>query len=132
MRLKHLVAYESRDIYGQVRHFKGKARLTSAMKRTLIMSLCLLTWGTALCMGQSKCSSIADGEISGQTSINKELGLSYKFPGSLTRDPSTSLPRQKNSRLLLLLWKTPRDFEKPSVSILTGDPSVYADRTAVG
>jgi hypothetical protein len=102
------------------------------MKKMLIISLCLISWGMAVCKAQSKCSAIADGEISGQTYTNKELGLSYTFPSSLTRDPSTNLPRDKNGRLLLVLWKTPPDFQKPSVTILTDDPSAYPDHTAIG
>jgi hypothetical protein len=116
------------------KHFTRKERppAPAMKKRTLIISLCLLIWGTAVCMGQSKCSSIADGEISGQTYTNKELGLTYTFPALLTSNPSTSLPRGKNGRVLLLLWKTPPDFEKPNVTILTDDPSVYPDRTPIG
>jgi len=75
---------------------------------------------------------MVDGEISGQTYTNKELGLSYTFPGSLKRDPSATLPRGKDGRILLVLWKNPPDFEKPSVTILADDPSVYADHTALG
>src|SRR5438309_6183847 len=115
------------------KHFTGKERPPApAMKKTLIILLCSLICGTTVCMGQSKCSSIADGEISGQTYTNKELGLSYTFPALLTTNPSTSLPRGKNGRVLLLLWKTPPDFEKPNVTIQTDDPSVYPDRTSIG
>src|SRR5437773_1115074 len=53
-------------------------------------------------------------------------------PALLTTNPSTSLPRGKNGRVLLLLWKTPPDFEKPNVTIQTDDPSVYPDRTSIG
>ena len=102
------------------------------MKKTLMISLCLISLGTAVCKGQSKCSAIAGGEISGQSYANKELGLSYTFPSSLAKGPSTSLPRDKNGRLLLVLWKTPPDFQKPSVTVLTDDPSAYPDHTAIG
>jgi hypothetical protein len=83
-------------------------------------------------MGQSKCGSIADGEVSRQTYTNKELGLSYTFASTLVKDASTSLPKDKNGRVLLALWKTPRDFEKPTVTIVTDDPSAYPDHTAIG
>jgi hypothetical protein len=83
-------------------------------------------------LGQSRCALLADGEISGQTYTNKELGLIYTFPGSLSKDPSSSLPKGKNGRLLLVLWKAPRDFEKPSITILADDPSAYPDHTTMG
>ena len=104
------------------------------MKKTPICLLCLLSWGTGASMAQSKCGSLPDGEIIGRTYTNKELGLSYTFPASLAKDSSSNLPKDKNGngRLLLVLWKTPRDFDKPSVIAMTDDPSKYADRTAVG
>jgi len=102
------------------------------MKKALVILLCILGWGTTVCDGQSKCASVADGEVSGQTYTNKQLGLSYTFPSTLTRDPSASLTRGKNGRFLLVLWKTPPDFEKPSVTILADDPSLYPDHTAIG
>ena len=85
-------------------------------------------------MAQSKCGSLPDGEIIGRTYTNKELGLSYTFPASLTTDSSTNLPKDKNGngRLLLVLWKTPPDFDKPSITAMSDDPSKYADQTAVG
>lgn len=101
--------------------------------RILVAALMFsLTLSAPVSLGQSKCSSLPSGALSGRTYTNDGLGLSYTFPNGLTATALASLPKDKNSRLLLVLWKTPRDFEKPSVTIFVDDPSAYPDHTALG
>ena len=100
--------------------------------KLLVLALCLLACSSRVCAAQSKCASLADGETSGHTYTNKEIGLSYTFPESLRLEPAAKYPKDKTGRLLLVLWKSPPDLPKPSVLILADDPSAYRDATAIG
>jgi hypothetical protein len=104
------------------------------MKRILTAASFSIACLATLCTAQSRCAEFGSGTLSGQTYSNEKLGLSYTFPSALTPADLRSLPQTSdgNGMILLALWKNPREFDKPSILIMTDDPSAYPDRTAIG
>jgi hypothetical protein len=105
---------------------------TNNMKKMLIIMLWSVGWSGHFSAAQSKCAALTGGQVSGHVYTNKDLGLSYTFPESLKAESQDKLPKNKNSRLLLVLWKEPRDLGKPSIIILADDLSQYPDPTVTG
>ncbi|MCU1306026.1 MAG: hypothetical protein JWN45_721 [Acidobacteriaceae bacterium] len=97
--------------------------------------LCFVLGFGAMSPAQSKCNSFGDGSISGLNYSNSKLGLSYTFPAGLSPQNLRTVPppdQKTDSMYLLLLWKTPKEFEKPSIIVMTEDASAYPDPTALG
>lgn len=66
--------------------------------------------------------------------MNERIGLSYHIPSWLSPADPKSYPRDPKGRptaILLALWKTPHDVEKPSLIIMTDDPFQYRDPSAL-
>src|ERR1017187_4350537 len=101
-------------------------------EKMLIIMLWSVGWSGHFSAAQSKCAALTGGQVSGHVYTNKDLGLSYTFPESLKAESQDKLPKNKNSRLLLVLWKEPRDLGKPSIIILADDLSQYPDPTVTG
>ena len=101
------------------------------MKFFIVSWFCAIFCISTHCLAQSKCALIEDGSITAQTYTNKALGLSYTFPGMLKSSTDT-LPRNSTGRVLLTLWNSSHNFEKPSVVIFVDDPSQYQDTSALG
>jgi hypothetical protein len=90
----------------------------------------LVTPGVA----QSVCAVSSGGAVSDGKYFNKQLGLSYRIPKGLSASDPKSLPQDPKGHgaILLALWKTPPEYDKPSVFIMTDDPSQYVDKSALG
>lgn len=89
----------------------------------------------AVCAAQTKCSAFGPGRVEGVRYSNDKLGLSYVFPAGLEpQDLNTvQAPQVKmDTAFLLLLWKSPKEFEKPSIIVMTDDPGAYPDHSVNG
>jgi hypothetical protein len=95
-----------------------------------ICSCCLVT----LSFAQSECGTSSGGSVSQGRYVNERIGLSYEFPGWLDPGDPKSYPKDPKGRptaILLALWKTPRDEDKPVLIIMSDDPFQYRDSSAL-
>lgn len=88
------------------------------ISRTLARIVCLVVYFGSVCMAQSTCATLEKGSVSGHTYLNKVLGIVYTFPQNLASDASVALPRDRNTQILVALWKTPHDLPVPSVVLM--------------
>ena len=66
--------------------------------------------------------------------MNEQIGLSYQFPGWLDAADPKSYPKDPKGRptaILLALWRTPRQQDKPALIIMSDDPFQYRDSSAI-
>lgn len=102
------------------------------MNKALLLWLCcgcLVTLSSA----QSECGTSAGGSISHGSYVNERFGLSYHIPQFLDSGDPRSYPKDPKGRptaILLALWKTPRDYAKPMLIIMSDDPFQYRDSSA--
>lgn len=92
----------------------------------VICSCCVVT----LSFSQSECGTSSGGSISQNNYVNERFGLSYRIPSSLDPGDPKSYPKDPKGRptaILLALWETPREQDKPVLIIMSDDPSQYRD-----
>jgi len=95
-----------------------------------ICSCCLVT----LSFAQSECGTSSGGSVSQGSYVNERIGLSYHIPGWLDPGDPRSYPKDPKGRptaILLALWKTPREQDKPVLIIMSDDPFQYRDSSAL-
>lgn len=100
------------------------------------LALVLICFGcvTTVSFAQSECAT-SSGSISNGNYTNERIGLSYHIPEWLSASDPKLYPKDPKGRptaILLALWTAPRQAQaKPTLIIMSDDPSQYRDPSAI-